>query len=431
MRETDPVAASPALATGHAPSLLPILLAGLLALAVAMGIGRFAFTPIMPMMMRDSGLDIGAGGWLAAANYLGYLAGALLAHRAAGRESAVIRYGLLATGLLTLAMALPLPMIAMAILRFGAGVASALVLVAVASWSLAILVRHGRAHWNGVVFTGVGTGVAGAGLLCLGLDAMHAHSWVAWATLGAVALLIPLLLWQRYGVGDGAGDQAGHVAGREAGHEAGAQALNQASNQAAASPQARPDAPRAVMRWNATNLRLVLCYGLYGFGYIIPATFLPVMAKRALPDPALVGWAWPLFGLAGAIGTLVAAPLSKRIGARRLWIAAHVVMSIGVALPAWHESGPAVFASAVFVGLTFILVTVCGMQEARRLEGSNATPLMAAMTAAFAAGQVLGPLSISLGLSRQGDFSLALGLAALLLFVSAAALAFPDSPNKP
>ena len=70
-----------------------------------MGIGRFAFTPVMPMMMRDAGLTIQSGGWLAAANYLGYLAGALLANRAAGREAAVIRYGLLATGLLTLASA--------------------------------------------------------------------------------------------------------------------------------------------------------------------------------------------------------------------------------------------------------------------------------------------------------------------------------------
>lgn len=400
MRDSESLAATPTLSESSSPlpSLLPTVLAGFLALAVAMGIGRFAFTPIMPMMMRDSGIDIGAGGWLAAANYLGYLAGALVANRAAGRESTVIRYGLLATGLLTLTMALPLPMFAMMALRFGAGVSSALVLVAVASWSLAILARRGQAHLNGLVFTGVGAGVASAGLLCLGLDALHAHSYVAWATLGVVALVIPLLLWQRY--------------------------------QATAPAQANAAAPRSAMRWNATNLRLVLCYGFYGFGYIIPATFLPVMAKRALPDPSLVGWAWPLFGLAGAIGTLAAAPLSKRMGARRLWVLAHVVMGVGVALPAWRESGPAVFASAIFVGLTFILVTVCGMQEARRLEGANATPLMAAMTAAFAAGQVAGPLSISLGLSRNGDFSLALWLAALLLFASAAALALPDSPNK-
>src|SRR4051812_17666494 len=105
MRQPDQIAAP---ATGS--SLLPILLAGLLALAVAMGIGRFAFTPIMPMMMNDGGLSLEAGGWLAAANYVGYLAGALVASHTAGRESAVIRWGLLVTGLLTLAMALPLPM---------------------------------------------------------------------------------------------------------------------------------------------------------------------------------------------------------------------------------------------------------------------------------------------------------------------------------
>jgi predicted MFS family arabinose efflux permease len=398
MRDSEPM---PTLAARHsAPSLLPVLLAGFLALGVAMGIGRFAFTPIMPMMMHDAGIDITDGGWLAAANYLGYLVGALLSHRTAGREAAVIRYGLLATGALTLAMALPWPMAVMLALRFGAGVASALVLVAVASWSLALLAERDQTHLNGIIFMGVGTGVAGAGLLCLALDAAQARSYMAWATLGVVALLVPLLLWQRY----------------------------QARKPEATGETHNADV-RAAMRWNATNVRLVICYGLYGFGYIIPATFLPVMAKRALPDPSLVGWAWPLFGLAAAISTLLAAPLSKWMGPRRLWICAHVLMGLGVALPAWKEDGLAVFVSAIFVGLTFVLITVCAMQEARRLEGVRATPLMAAMTAAFAAGQVAGPLTVSLGLSRNGDFSLALGLAAVLLFASAAALAFPDASS--
>ena len=60
------------------PSRIPLPLAGLLALAVAMGIGRFAFTPVLPMMQADLGLSLAQGSWLASANYLGYLLGALL-----------------------------------------------------------------------------------------------------------------------------------------------------------------------------------------------------------------------------------------------------------------------------------------------------------------------------------------------------------------
>ena len=62
-----------------------IALAGLTALGVAMGIGRFAFTPILPMMQQDFAMSLGEGGWLASANYLGYLVGALSAATCASR----------------------------------------------------------------------------------------------------------------------------------------------------------------------------------------------------------------------------------------------------------------------------------------------------------------------------------------------------------
>src|SRR5215467_11838230 len=81
-----------------------IALCGLLALAVAMGIGRFAITPILPVMQEDAGLGIAEGGWLASANYFGYLAGALYAMKGGTGQRLAIRGGLLAVALSTLAM---------------------------------------------------------------------------------------------------------------------------------------------------------------------------------------------------------------------------------------------------------------------------------------------------------------------------------------
>src|SRR5213593_3702616 len=105
-----------------------IALAGLAALAVAMGIGRFAFTPMLPMMQADSGLSLIAGGWLASANYLGYLFGALSAgfFRRSGR---VIRLGLLLIAGTTLAMGITHQTAVWAALRLAAGMASAWVVV--------------------------------------------------------------------------------------------------------------------------------------------------------------------------------------------------------------------------------------------------------------------------------------------------------------
>src|SRR3981081_1031878 len=113
-----------------------IALAGLAALAVAMGIGRFAFTPLLPMMQADSGLSLAAGGWLAAANYLGYLFGAL----SAGffrRSARVIRVGLLVIAGTTLAMGITHQLAVWAALRLAAGMASAWGLGHVSAWGLA------------------------------------------------------------------------------------------------------------------------------------------------------------------------------------------------------------------------------------------------------------------------------------------------------
>ena len=93
------------------PTVTIVALAGAVSLAVAMGVGRFAFTPLLPMMLKDGTIDIGQGSWLATANYLGYLAGALLCMvlPRSWSGSVMIRSGLAATVLLTLGMALPLP----------------------------------------------------------------------------------------------------------------------------------------------------------------------------------------------------------------------------------------------------------------------------------------------------------------------------------
>src|SRR5207302_2344351 len=208
-----------------------------------MGIGRFAFTPLLPMMQADSGLSLAAGGWLASANYLGYLFGAL----SAGffpRSGKVIRVGLLVIAGATLAMGLTHQLAVWAVLRLAAGMASAWVLVHVSAWCLPRLM--GRTTLAGAVYAGVGVGIVVAGALCAMLMAWSAPSSQTWIVLGGICLLPAFLLWREF-VPDGS----------------------------ARSP--------AAGRWNARWWPLVLCYGAFGFGYIIPATFLP--AWHAVKSP--------------------------------------------------------------------------------------------------------------------------------------------------
>lgn len=381
---------------GQLASPLVKAFAGLAALAVAMGIGRFAFTPILPMMQQDAGLTIAAGGLLASANYLGYLLGALSAMVIRIPPERAIRGGLVAVAAVTLAMALPLPFAAWAVLRLLAGVASAWLLISVSAWGLEALAAYQRPFLNSMVFAGVGTGIATAGLVCLALiDATSTHAWTA---LGVLSLVVTILVWRVFGMT--------HAA------------------------RANSKTAHARYRWTVQSVRMVLCYGVTGFGYIIPATFLPVMAKNALQGSPLFGWSWPVFGLAAALSTLAVATLVRRVGNRRLWIASHFVMAFGIVLPAILPGLLAILVAALCVGGTFMVVTLTALQEARRVAGAEATVLIAAMTSSFAAGQIIGPLTVSAGLGGNGSFSLALLVAAATLAASALLLIADRTPHQ-
>lgn len=366
--------------------------AGMVALAVAMGIGRFAFTPILPMMQSDVGLSIAAAGWLAASNYLGYLVGAMTAARLP--RSAAIRASLLVIAVATFVMGISHTFTAWLLLRFVAGVASAWVLVHVAAWAMDRLADLERPQAGGVVFAGVGVGIAVSGLLCILLMHIQATSNHTWEAFGFLSLAVTGLIWRAFG----------------------------------GTHRSQPVAARH-LHWNADRVRLVLCYGAYGFGYIIPATFLPTMAHRYISDPLIFGWAWPLFGAAAALSTWVSSRWLHGINNRKLWAGAYVLMAIGVILPAAWPTLTAILIAALLVGGTFMVVTMLGLREARRVGGVQATTLIAALTAAFALTQAAGPVFVSLVSGLTYGLQLALVLAALVLAASAVEL-WRSAPAK-
>ena len=366
--------------------------AGFLALAVAMGIGRFAFTPILPMMQGEGAIDVVQGGWLASANYVGYFVGAVTATRLPFAAGNALRTGLVLVGASTLLMAFTEAFAAWLALRFAAGVASAWVLVFASAWALERFHRERAAQSAAAtLYAGVGAGIAIAGLACIALLVAHATARTAWAVLGVVACVASMALWNRF------------------------------SDAGAAAPPAGAKTHRGYA-W-----RLVACYGAFGFGYIIPATFIAAMARESFPDPAVYGWSWPIFGAAAAASTFLAARVRQRASERGVWIGGHVVMAAGVAIPVAVESFAGTVVSALLVGGTFMVVTMVGMQEARRVAGANARPLMAAMTSAFAAGQIAGPLAVSFAASHGGRYSHALLFAAATLVLAALVLLPPPS----
>ena len=364
----------------HAGTFL-LVLAGLLSLAAAMGIGRFAFTPMLPLMLREDLLDVAEGGWLAAANYAGYLAGALTASRLPLRPGALAIVALIAMAALTAAMALPLRLLWLP-LRFLAGATSAWVFVATSVWCLGALAGRGAAWASGGVYAGVGVGIALAGTHCLVASAAGVRSQPLWLQLGGLALVLTLpVLWV--------------IAGRQ-------------TAGAAAPAAARSDVAAA----SHGTRGIVVCYGVMGFGYILPATFLPVLARSVVDDPRLFGLAWPVFGATAALSTLLTARLMKGAGRLRTWAVCQLLMGFGVLLPALRQDAVTIAASALLVGGTFMVITLAGVQEmrARATTPARAASLVGSVTAAFACGQIAGPV-VSALLLRLGPSGLMLALA--------------------
>ena len=345
-------------------------------------------TPILPMMQAD-GLPLAQGGWLAAANYFGYLLGALWTIRLNLRPSLAIRAALLAIGLATVAMGLVDGFVPWLALRFVAGVASAWVLVFVSAWTLERLAELQRPQLGGVLYAGVGTGVAIAGLACLVVMQLGASAAAAWVALGLLAVAMAGVIWSSFSFESRPSVQTGALSG---------------------------------------GWVLIACYGLYGFGYIIPATFLPAMARQIVAEPLAFGSAWPVFGAAAALSTLVVSGASA--SPRRVWAACMAVMAAGVAAPLVVPGLTGILLSAFLVGATFVTITLAGMQEARRLHGAAARPLMAAMTAAFAVGQLVGPIVIALVEALPRGFTLAMLAATACLLAGAAVLYIPVTPAQ-
>lgn len=387
-----------------------VALAGMVSLAVAMGIGRFAFTPLLPMMLADGSIDLATSSWLASANYLGYLVGALLctfqplAWRRLGwtgaiRLTVMVRAGLVATTVLTLGMALHLPGL-WPLLRFAAGVASALVFIYVSTWSLTRLAQMQLPEMGALIYTGPGAGIVVSGLAASLLVHWQQSAATAWTVFGLLAAALAVLVWPVLRPSAGAPAQTTPVS--------------------SASP---PAAPAGAPHGRTELALLALAYGLAGLGYIISATFLPVIARQAIPDSPWLDLFWPIFGLGIIIGALVASRIRGRTDLRLRLVVCYLVQGSGILVGLLWPTSAGFAWGSLLLGMPMTAITYFAMQEVRRLSPQHPASLMGLLTAVYGVGQIVGPPLAAGFLAHsatvQAGFSAALGVAAVALLLGA------------
>jgi len=294
---------------------------------------------------------------------------------------------------LTAAMALQVPA-AWPWLRFFAGLVTSFAFVFTSSWCLGHLSRLHAPTAGGVVYAGPGVGIASSGLLAGLMVQLGWHATSGWLALALLATLMTAIVWRAFDAPDA------RIAAAVSTH------------------------PGVGTSGSLTEKSLLtLAYGLSGFGYIITATFLPVIARTALPDSVWPDFFWPMLGIGVALGALLASRIPSHIDQRLLLVLCYLMQSAGVVLSNWIPDLAGFAIGSLLVGLPFTAITFFAMQIGRRLHPHAPSAIIGLLSAAFGLGQIVGPpmaaALIARAPSTAAGFSWSLDIAALSLLIGA------------
>lgn len=361
---------------------------GMIGMAAGMGIGRFIYTPLLPAMMEELGQSASDAGLIASANFLGYLVGALLASGgwAHGRERALMLAAVGATAVLLALMAATASLAAFITIRFLAGVASAFMMVFLSTIVFGHLALANRNDLQALHFGGVGVGIAVSSIASGAMVVWQAPwqaGWISAAVLGAIGFAAVLLL-----VREG--------------------------------PLGAVDAPREPALPKSPALRrMILSYGLFGFGYVVTATFLVAIVRAGEGGRLFESVVWLVTGVSIIASTWLWNRVAARKGLARAYAAGMVVEAVGViaSVAVGGYAGPLI--AAVLLGGTFVAVTAIGLQIGRRLADASPRKALALMTAAFGVGQIVGPVVAGALADLTGAYVIPSLLASAVLLASA------------
>lgn len=337
----------------------PVIFQVAAAFALVMGIGRFVYTPILPLMTDQAGLSAAGAALLATMNYLGYLIGA-----AAGivwprllQSRVVLRTGLVVSVVAVAFMPTTGSVALWSTLRLVSGIASAVIFMA----GVAALMYHlgpSRAHLSGWGMAGVGAGIALSGAMVLVVRSMG--TWqTAWLTSAVLGAVLAAAAWRL------------------------------TPEKAPAHPTS--SATKKPLRTRPWFIALLAGYTLEGIGYIIAGTFLVAAIDETAAD--WVGSsAWILVGASSSVAVVIWVALSRRIPRITLLAAALAFQLVGVALPALVNGAASALVAAMLFGGTFVPIAILAIGIGAELEYPRS---VAILTTGYSVGQILGPLIVA------------------------------------
>jgi MFS family permease len=359
---------------------------GVVTLAVAMGVGRFAYTPMIPVMEHDAGLSVAMAGALATANLFGYLVGASFAMHpiTQGMRLAIVRWSLFGVIVTTALMAGPEQ--TWLALRFVTGICSGFVLVFASSIVLERAAQESRPSWPPLFFTGVGLGIAFSGVAVPALAAYGSNAaWIGIAATSAVALLVTGWWF---------------------------------TENAPPASIAQADFDEPLPQHRTTFTWLCIVYTAEAFVYIIPATFLVAIIAKIPELSRYAALTWVFVGLSAAFATFGWIPAAARLGKARSLALALAIQAIGIAAPVVARNAFTVILAGVALGGTFIAITLFAAGLGRDIFPRKTSAAVSRLTALYSVGQIVGPIVATQFALRFGSYQPALLAAATVAAIA-------------
>ena len=358
-----------------------VVIAGICALVLTVGIARFAYTPLLPVMRDHAGLSVAAGSWLATINYAGYVSGVLVTATISQLEHKFVLYrlGLVLAVASTAGMGLTHSLLGWAILRYIAGLSSVAGLLLASGLVMNWLIRHEQKPVLGVHFAGMGLGVVLTGVAAQWMASRLAwdRQWLALAAVGA-AFWLPAWCWMP-------------------------------------SPSTGKAQPRADILlesgrdWLVTMIAAYFCAGI---GYVISATFI-VEIVRNLPLMAGRGnLIWIMIGLAAIPSSFLWDRVQQAWGEMAALMMAYSIEMVSIILPAVYGGVAANLLAAVLFGSTFVGIVSLMLSLIGRRFPANPAKAMARLTLSYGVAQIVAPAIAGAIAVHSGSYRGALFIAA-------------------
>jgi predicted MFS family arabinose efflux permease len=364
-----------------------VYFAGICSLIVTVGVARFSYSLLLPIMQDTAGLTESNGGWLATTNFMGYMLGVLLAASLHNMNYKFIlhRIYLILSIATSAAMVMTTDIIIWAVLRFIAGVCASGGLIIASGLILKWLVKNNHRAELGIHFSGAGLSIIVTSILVEVMLAMSANwqqQWLALAIMAAI-IAIPAWLWMPHPSADG---QEGITV---------------------------KDNPPG----KAFTLMMMLAYFCAGYGYVVSSTFIVDIVEGVEGLQGQGGFAFLLVGLAATPAALVWDRIARSVGYLKALLAAYILQAVGIILPAFNDTLPAVVLSALLFGGTFIACVSLVLTMAGKFYPSNPAKFMGTMTLAYGAAQIIAPVSTGYLAESFGNYNIGLYLSATVMMV--------------